>query len=260
MLASAKVNLLEAELYALTHRGNPGDIAFYAKACKGVDSVLELGAGYGRLIPALAHVAAKVVALDCEPSLIAAARRQIRALPELERRRASCVLANMQSFELRDRFDRIILPYNGLYCLPNRRAVLSCFRRARRHLTQTGQFVFDVWAADEFDNTAESPAHYDDTGPILSLCHRGQTWDVFETSHLRSHIQRLDVVYTYVPRVSGSIVRIPIAQRYAPAKELVGLLQVAGMQVVASFGGFRGQRRTGKSAHCVIVAEGTAGR
>jgi tRNA G46 methylase TrmB len=46
---------LAAELYRLTHRGNPGDVGFYRKLCSGVQSVLELGCGYGRLLAALAQ-------------------------------------------------------------------------------------------------------------------------------------------------------------------------------------------------------------
>ena len=44
---------MNAELYALTHRGNPGDIAFYGDVCRGAKSVLELGSGSGRLLLAL---------------------------------------------------------------------------------------------------------------------------------------------------------------------------------------------------------------
>ena len=53
MLPTARLTELEAELYALTHRGNPGDTEFYARRCAGAGSVLELGTGYGRLLPAL---------------------------------------------------------------------------------------------------------------------------------------------------------------------------------------------------------------
>src|SRR5262249_4327605 len=66
VLPSARLTELEAELYALTHRGNPGDTQFYARQCAGVGSVLELGTGYGRLLPALLGAARAVTGLDRE--------------------------------------------------------------------------------------------------------------------------------------------------------------------------------------------------
>ena len=151
----------------------------------------------------------------------------------------------MQSFALGRRFDRIVLPYNALYCLLGRRALVSCFRSVRAHLAPGGGFLFDVWAADPFQRRARLRAlresHRDERGAIVSLAHRGQVWDVFERSRLRSAAQRLDVNYTYVSRQRGTRVEIPIAQRYATSRELEELLASAGLRLRAQWGGFSGQ-------------------
>jgi SAM-dependent methyltransferase len=245
---------LEAELYALTHRGNPGDGEFYARQCAGVGSVLELGTGYGRLLPALLGAAREVVGLDREQSLLRAARRHLRGA----RGKLSLLQADMQSFALGRRFDRIVLPYNALYCLLGRHALLSCFRSVREHLTPGGAFCFDVWAADPFQHRARlralRAAHRDEPGAIVSLAHRGQVWDVFERSRLRSAAQRLDVTYTYFSRQRGTRVEIPIAQRYATSGELEELLARAGLRLRARWGGFSGQRFGPRSELFVAVA------
>ena len=59
----------DPELYALLHRGTPGDEAFYVEHCRG-QRVLELGAGYGRLMPALADVASEYVGLERDPGML----------------------------------------------------------------------------------------------------------------------------------------------------------------------------------------------
>jgi SAM-dependent methyltransferase len=257
VLLTAPLTELEAELYALTHRGNPGDAEFYARQCAGAGSVLELGAGYGRLLPALRGAAREVVGLDREPSLLRAARRQpSRASGALGR--LSLIEADMQSFELGRHFDRIVLPYNALYCLLGRRALVSCFRCVRAHLAPGGSFLFDVWAADPFQRRARlralREAHRDERGAIVSLAHRGQVWDVFESSRLRSAAQRLDVTYTYVSRQRGQRVVIPIAQRYATSRELEELLAVAGLRLRQHCGGFSGQPFGPRSELFVAVA------
>lgn len=258
MLPSARLTELEAELYALTHRGNAGDAEFYARQCSGVGRVLELGTGYGRLLPALCHTAGEVVGLDREPMLLRAARRALRGLSAQRRRGVTLVQGDMQSFALGRTFDRILLPYNALYCLLGRRAVSSCFRAVKAHLAPGGHFVFDVWAADPFQRRAHlralREAYRDEAGAIVSIAHRGQVWDVFEQSRLRSARQRLDVSYTYVSREHGTRIELRIEQRYATSRELKELLADAGLRVQALSGGFRGQPRGARSEQLVVVA------
>ena len=252
VLRPAPLTELEAELYALTHRGNPGDLEFYARACAGASRVLELGTGYGRLLPALLGAGRHVVGLDREPQLLRAARRRAEQLPSSERARLSLVRGDMQRLELGAEFDRILLPYNGLYCLLGRRELLRCLRSVRAHLAPGGQFVFDVWAADRFARRARSSAHRDDDEAIVSLAHRGQTWDVFEHSRLSCGAQRLDVTYTYVSRERGRRVTCGIEQRYAPSRELTESLEAAGLRVQARWGGFA-EQPFGRSSELLVV-------
>src|ERR1700690_1308585 len=108
---------LQAELYALTHCGTPGDTAFYARLCEGARRVLELGSGYGRLLSVLARPRRLVVGLELDPELLAAAKRRVRTLPPGKRRSVQLVRGDMRRFELGPGFDCAILPYNALYCL-----------------------------------------------------------------------------------------------------------------------------------------------
>jgi hypothetical protein len=143
--------------------------------------------------------------------------------------------------------------------LLGRRALARCFARVRAQLAARGQFLFDVWSADAFQRSLRSAAgrarHRDDGEAIVSLQHRGQIWEVFEQSRLRSARQRLDVLYTYVPRPQGARVQIRIEQRYAPWAELAALLAEAGLRVKARYGGFARERWSPRSEHLVVIAE-----
>lgn len=247
------MNGRQAALYALTHRGSAGDARFYAETCRGA-RVLELGVGYGRLIPALSRVASAVVGLDLDSALLALAREQLRKLSPQCRARVSLVRGDMQRFALRQTFDRVIVPYNALYCLLTRRAALACLRTARAHLQEAGELVLDVWSADAFHRAASASGFHDDSGPIVTFRHDGQTWDVYETSSLRRSRHRIDVLYTYISRQRGTCVQIPIHQRYFTTSELFALVERAGFEAIAHYGDFTGARLTRRSEQVVLRA------
>ena len=245
---------MKAELYALTHRGNPGDLTFYRDLCRGVKSVLELGSGSGRLLASLAGAKRQqLVGLELDPELLALARRTLRALPLAKRKSARVLHADMRKFELPQRFERVLLPYNALFCLLSKSAALACFRAAHRALEPGGTLALDVWNAGPF-HQSPSTAGVDDALPIVSLRHAGRTWDVFEHSRVRRAQQRLDVSYEYVPREGGSTCQIPIAQRYFLADEISELLERAGFAVEARYGDFSRRRFRARSAQLIVLA------
>ena len=250
---------LQAELYALTHRGNPGDREFYARACHKTASVLELGVGYGRLLPALSRAARSVLGLECAPELLKRARRALENLPERQRGRVELTLGRMESFELGRTFERIVLPYNGLYCLLTQRELSACLRCVRRHLVPGGEFLFDVWAADRFHAQRDPGAYHDDEAPILQVRRGSERWDVFEQSDWQPRTQRLNVLYTYLAR-GRAPVEIPIAQRYARSQELFALLERHGLELCAAHGGFSGQRFGARAEQLVVCARASEKR
>jgi SAM-dependent methyltransferase len=241
-----------AELYALTHRGNGGDLEFYQRTCRGARSVLELGSGYGRVLMALAGAQRRVVGLERDPEFLALARRNLRQLSPQKRESVRLVRGDFRDFELAERFERVLLPYNALYCLLSKQAALACFRAAHRALKPGCVLAFDVWNAAAFD--AATGALADDDEPIVSLSHARRTWDVFERSRLRRARKRLDVTYHYLPREGGAAQRIAIPQRYYLAAEVDELLERAGFAVQARYGDFSGGRFTRRSAQQVVVA------
>ncbi|HYO93809.1 MAG TPA: class I SAM-dependent methyltransferase [Polyangiaceae bacterium] len=224
----------EAELYALTHRGNAGDAELYARVCSGAERVLELGCGYGRLLPVLAGRKRHVVGLELDPRLCSLARRTLRESPGSWAARVRVVKGDMSRFSFRERFDRIVIPHSGLYCLTSAAKLLGCLRHARRHLAPDGRVAFDAYAADAFhaeSRSADLDAEH--LTPVVSLVWRGKTWDVFEKSRWLRSAQRLFATYLYVPRSGGAPHAIQIAQRYLLTKQLPALLASAGLELTA---------------------------
>jgi SAM-dependent methyltransferase len=215
--------------------------------------VLELGSGSGRMSLALSDAKRRLTGIELDPELLALAKRNLRALPAANRNALRFVAGDMRNFEFSERFERVLLPYNALYCLLSRRAALACFRAAHRALAVGGQFILDVWNAGPFlSHSAKSQA--DETEPVVTLSHAGRTWDVFERSSVRRARQRLNVTYTYLPREGGTTYEIPIAQRYYSPVEVTELLERAGFVVEARYGDFSRRRFGARSPQLIVSA------
>lgn len=243
---------LDARLYALTHRGNAGDVAHYLRVCRSATSVLELGAGSGRMLGALAKPGRDVWGLELDASLMKLGQDTVKRLPPSSRRSVSLVAGDMRRFKLSRRFERVILPYNGLYCLLGTRDAAACMRSAHAALAPGGIFAFDVWHADAIHDRGLSPELHDEER--LRFEHAGRTWRVFERCAPARGAQRLDVTYTYAPSGRGAPRVQVIRQRYYRVAELVSLLSDSGFRVRGLHGSFSGSRLTRDSSRVVVTA------
>jgi SAM-dependent methyltransferase len=222
-----------AELYRLLHRGSRGDLEFYRRTCHGKRTILELGSGYGRVLRALAEPNRHLVGIERDGALRRMARREIRSLPGS----VEVVAGDMRTFELDASFERILVPYSGIYCLTSKRDLVRCLRRVRRHLAPGGQLVFDAYRADRFHALGD-PRTPDGEEPLVTLDVDGRIGDVFESSRWSRSRQRLDVEYDLVTRGSRRRVSIRIAQRYWLDSEVDRLLARAGLRALSIRGGF----------------------
>ncbi|HEV8244996.1 MAG TPA: class I SAM-dependent methyltransferase [Polyangiaceae bacterium] len=237
-----------AELYALTHRGTPGDVAFYRRACRGSRSVLELGSGFGRILAALVSPGRRLVGIERDPGLLALARR---ALP---RSAAELICADMRSFELERKFARILIPYSGFFCLLTDADALSCLRAVRRHLAPGGRLLLDTYAADGFHAQTRATPGRRELDFVVSIAHRGRHWDVFEKSRWRKAKRRIEVSYVYRDRKNGSAIELELPQHYWGALELRTVLERAGLELRSLHGDFQGARYRPESSELMVVS------
>lgn len=142
---------LHARLYAALHRGNEGDIAFYARACRARkgSNVLELGSGTLRVGLELARAGHAVTGVELDEAL------HRLALERLQRERLSekwghvhLVHADMVEFQTDSRFDKVLIPYSALWCLPSVELKRKCLARAAELLNADGELILDVYSAD----------------------------------------------------------------------------------------------------------------
>jgi SAM-dependent methyltransferase len=115
--------------------------------------VLEMGAGTGRATQHLARVAARVVAFDLSPELIAVARKRLADLPHVD-----FLAADIRAFEIQERFDLVVAVDDPLVHLTRGADRDSAFRNAARHLAPGGRFLLEVaWFPPERRRAACDP-------------------------------------------------------------------------------------------------------
>lgn len=234
-----------ADLYAALHTGTPGDLAFYRQRCEGARSVLELGCGDGRVLEILDAPARH--GLDLHPELLEAARAR---LPEA----VTLHLADMRTFELNQRFERIVLPFSGVYCLLNHDDLAACLDRVHAHLEPGGLFLLDAYRAEDFHSHAEPDDVGDRDWTELGQVLVGEVpWAVFESSRWNPDEQRIDVTYRHVSP-EGRIVNGIIEQRYLLVRQLQAHLREAGFNAIEVWGGFEDQALDEDSEHWVAAA------
>ncbi|MEQ9321215.1 MAG: class I SAM-dependent methyltransferase [Polyangiaceae bacterium] len=237
-----------AQLYALLHRGTPGDLEFYRSCCAGGARVLELGSGAGRVAMDLAARGHAVTGIDIEPALIDVAREQARALEPGGREQVRFVRADMRDFDLTARFDRVIIPFNALCCLLTPTDLERTLAAARRHLEPDGLVAFDIYRGDPDATVDEGETH------LIRVEHAGEGWDVYERARADHDPFRADTCYRFVATHDGEEQHLVIPQRLIADDEVEDALANAGLAPVERHGGFRGESLDDESAHLVVVA------
>lgn len=243
------------EFYAALHTGTPGDVLFYQRWCDPSSRILELGSGYGRILVALARPGRELVGLEREPGMMPLAAERIAALPENVAAGVSLVPGDMRSFGFGTRFDRILLPHSGLFCLRDEQSVLACFTRVAEHLEPDGLFIGDTYCADGFhaDASREDGAD-EDVVPLTRIEVEGRSYDVFEHSRWIPHRQRIEVTYIHRPVEGGPPVEARIEHRYWLAPQLESLIEAAGLELLRLDGDFEGTPFDEDSEIMVFVA------
>ena len=142
---------LDAPEYEASYRRRRDDVRFYVElaAQRKAKSVLELGAGAGRVAIALARQGQRVLAVDALTDMVAEGRARTEREPAAVKARLRWAVGDLRTLSVRERFDLVIAPFNVLMHLYTRADVEAALATVKRHLRPgTGRFAFDVTMPD----------------------------------------------------------------------------------------------------------------
>lgn len=236
-----------ADLYASLHAGTEGDEDFYRAVCVDADRVLELGCGSGRILAALAGQVPELHGVDSSEDALTLARARLPASVALHR-------GAMETFEVGSDFDRVLIPFNGIYCLPDVESVRRTFVQVRNALAPEGLLVFDGYAGDPIHEDESFDEGFDEEGQIATVDARGRRWLVFERSEYERNAQRFSVHYRYVAEDDGEEIRAAIRHRYLRLTEALDALESAGLEPLVAHGDFDQRVYDGDSERMIVTA------
>jgi SAM-dependent methyltransferase len=209
------------------------DVSFYVGLALDADGPLvELAVGTGRAaIPVAEATGRRVVGIDSSSGMLAQARlRAAEAGVELDLREG-----DMSELELEEPAALIYCPGRSLLHLPTWADRRRCFERVAASLPPEGRFAWNAFAFDHHIASAIDGQHAD-PNPGIPLPH---------TNHYSVADNRVDV--TLDDGGTGSL-------WWATKNEWLGLIDVAGLRLVALYGGFDGEPLDDESPEYVFVA------
>lgn len=209
--------------------GMTADIAFYVELARAADGPLvELAVGNGRVaIPVARATGQPVIGIDTSPAMLALAHAgAARTGVTLDLREG-----DMRDFTLAEPAALIYCPFRALLHLPTWAGRRRTFERVAASLRPDGRFA---WNAFAFDHRVAS--RFDGTHAPEPTPH---------TIRYAVGDNRVDIILN-----DGGTSSL----WWATKNEWLGLLDVAGLEVEALYGGFAGEPFTDASGEYVFIA------
>lgn len=182
-----------------------GDVELYAALAPAGASVLELGAGTGRVAVALAERGCRVTGVDLAPAMLAQARARQAALPAEIAERLEFRQGDMTALDLKRTFDLVICTYFTLAHVPAGAAWRNAFAVMARHLTPGGAAAAHLPLVAAMRLPGPPPEALALDQPLPG---GGRLQLHVRERRFREDIGRLDQVIEYVERdAAGRVVR-----------------------------------------------------
>ncbi len=222
-----------AERYDEWSAAMTADVAFYVGLAAEADGPLvELAVGSGRVaIPVARATGRRVTGIDSSPAMLAQARERAAAAGvDLDLR-----LQDMRDFTVAEPAALIYCPFRALLHLPGWADRRRTFERVAASLQPGGRFAWNAFAFDHRIAAGADGAHRDEPVP-----HR---------LHYAVGDNRVDILLD-----DGGTSSLWWATR----NEWLGLIEVAGLETEALYGGFAREPFTEDSREYVFVARSAA--
>jgi SAM-dependent methyltransferase len=218
-----------ANRYAQWSARMTADVPFYVELARGADGpVVELAIGNGRVaIPVAQATGQRVIGIDSSPAMLDLARAAAaEARVDLDLREG-----DMRDLVLEAPAALIYCPYRALLHLPTWADRRQVFERVAASLQPGGRFAWNAFAFDHRVAAASDGVPQDEPVP--------------HTVRYAIGDNRVDIALA-----DGGLSSL----WWATKNEWLGLIDVAGLQLEALYGGFAGEPFTDDSGEYVFVA------
>ncbi len=258
--AGSRAHYDDPAYYAKTYKNRTEDVAFYvaladrhARHRGRPGSVLEYGAGNGRIALPIARAGFRVTGLDMSRPMLDDFETRVSTEPAQVRRRITLRQGDMRLVRLGKRFDLVTCPFNAFLHLYTRSDVERFLARVHAHLGPGGVFAFDISIPNAHELVRDPNRayfcprfRYPETGEMVRYTER------FDYDQAR---QILFVTMEFIPepRPKESWVT-PLAHRQFFPQELEALLHYNGFAIDETWGDYKGGKLDRYSEILAITA------
>ena len=223
------------------------DIPFYNKWAKDANGdVLELCCGTGRITIPLALSGINITGLDISDSMLEKARSK----SDEKVLSINFVKGDMTDFNLNKKYSLIFIPFNSLQNIYKLEDVESIFRNIKRHLSNDGIFILDIFNPDialmyeRTDKTIEQSRFVDKLGREIVIK---------ETIKYDAASQVNRVRWIHV--IDGVETIQNLDMRCFYPQEMDALLKYNGFKIIHKFGNFDESRFTSLSPKQLFICK-----
>jgi SAM-dependent methyltransferase len=221
-----------------------GDVAFYRQLARETGGpILDVGCGTGRVAIPLANDGHEVVGVDLSAPMLRGAERARATMPAEAAARVSFRQADLASLALGRDFALIVAPsrvFQFMLTVDAQRSALTCLRA---HLRRSGRLVLDLFdpLLDRVVAGSDGPAR---GGELVHPTSGNRV--VWEVSARFPDPARQLIVEDWTARElgpSGEVLRSDLERltlRWTLRSEMRLLFELAGLEVVAEYGDFKG--------------------
>lgn len=225
-----------AARYDNTSRGDEAAAcAFLADAARG-RRALEFAIGTGRIAVPLASGGTPVDGIDLSEAMVAVLRQKPPG-QDLD-----VWVGDMTTIHTGRTYGLVYLVYNTIFNLVTQDGQVACFENAARHLDDDGVFVVEAAVPSAWLPTESyaRPEQVDASAVVLDICTYDPVTQILDENHVR---------------ISQDGIRFgPISCRLAWPSELDLMARLAGLRLVARWGGWHKQPYTGRDLHVSVYA------
>jgi SAM-dependent methyltransferase len=142
--AGAVDHYRDAANYDRLYEARTEDCDFYVRRARSARTILEYGAGTGRLTLPLLAAGKLVTAVDTSRAMLDALTERAQQAGSDLHARLTVHVADMRSFATSKRFDQVVVGFHALGHLYSHRDVVTFLRAALRHLRPDGELLLDL--------------------------------------------------------------------------------------------------------------------
>jgi 2-polyprenyl-3-methyl-5-hydroxy-6-metoxy-1,4-benzoquinol methylase len=206
---------------------------FLEQAKKFGGPILDLACGTGRITIPLAEAGFSVVGLDLSKPMLEQAKKKAKT-KGLE---IMWVQGNMTGFELKRKFNLILMAGNAFTHLEMPTNLEGCFSSVRRHLAQNGRFIFDTFNPNLQILTRDSSKRY----PVIEFTDpdSGETMTITESNEY-DKVTQMNRIRRF-HRIGDQETSWELNLRMYFPQELDGLLKYNGFSIEAKYGNYEKQ-------------------